>query len=131
MTKRKAHLVFATIILYSSVFLVSYLISVKASSYPDKSDGLIERVLGLCIFSSIFFYIIKRKLIFLGIGLLIGLISYISLFLFYIIESVLNPGNMLFPSMRGDQLIAATIVFLIGLFYYDRDKKITIRQKML
>jgi hypothetical protein len=113
-------LLIATVILYSSVFFVDYLISQWTIFHYGKDDGLVFRVITVSFSSSIFFLIVKKKFsLHIGIGFIIGILSYFLVFAIYITVSVINGGNRnrLVLSMLGDQLAATTIVFIVGLLY--------------
>jgi len=116
-------LLLAVLFLYTSVFLADYLIVHEIIWHPDKSGGLFIRAFLLCAFSSMFFLIIKKSLKrHFGLGFIIGLLSRIFIFLFYLSSSIHNGGDnagwVKYTSMLTDDLAAATLVAIAGVFYY-------------
>jgi len=119
MNRKFIYFLAATMLLYCSVFLTNYLVSINTIFHYGKDDGLVFRILSLCIFSSIFFLIIKKRLKFLIAGFFIGLGSYLFLFSIYISENIKTNGdnNHFYLSMLGDEIFSATMVFIIGLLF--------------
>jgi len=122
------HFIVPTIFLFAFAIIVDLFIRYTNLLTFGKDNGLIARVL-LTILGSIIFYIVIQNRLSIKnivIGVAIGVLSYIIVFLLYFLLSWL-----IYKDNRGfdiplliDQLIATTIIVIIGRVRFKSNKSI-------
>lgn len=108
MNKTIINLTFASLLLYLGAFLTIFLIYKRV--FVGKDGGLAFSVLSTCIFSALFFAILKKSIKHFFIGFFIGLLSYI-IFEFGI-------SHFILASVLYDHMIVTTIIFFCGVGYW-------------
>ena len=121
------HFIIPTIILFAFVIAVDFFLQKTNLLAFGKDNGLIARIVLTILGSIIFRVIIKKKLtiknIIVGFG--IGVLSYIIVFLLYILLSLLiykDNRGFDFPLLI-DQLISTTTIIIIGRLRYKNNKQ--------
>lgn len=106
--------IIATLFLYLSAFFINYLVKNTLSLHWGKDGGSVSIAFFHCISSYLFFLILNRCAItYIGLGFFVGLISCgIIVFLPILWD---NPDWFIY--MLGQQIVACTIVFLLGIGY--------------
>ena len=124
MTKR---FIIPTIILFAFVIAVDFFLQKTNLLAFGKDNGLIARIVLTILGSILFRVIIKNKLTInnIIIGFSIGILSYIIVFLLYMLVSLLiyKDNRGLDFSLLTDQLIATTMIIIIGRIRFKNDKE--------
>ena len=100
------------------VLLINYLIVHFPSLYFGKDDGEVAMILFTWLSSWILFFVIEKSFVRLFVGIVVGIFSYLAIFLFYFISH----NNAFYTSAMGDNVIAFSLIFLYALYRIKKNK---------
>lgn len=98
------------VIMYAGSAVFAYLVDHDTSLYRGKDNGLIFLAFTRILSSSIFFMLIKKRILHLpGIGIFTGFLMYLLYILF--------GGDLVYKSNLVDQLMVSTLIVICGSLY--------------
>jgi hypothetical protein len=103
------------------IVVIKYLVTRNASLHFGKDDGEVAEILFTWLASWILFFVIEKTYKRFFIGLIIGFLIYVVIFLFYYLIAVCNL-NILIPPFYADNTIAFLFVFLFGCYRLRKNK---------
>lgn len=98
------------IIMYAGSVVFAYLVDHNHGLHYGKDDGLVFLAVTRLISGSIFFFLIKNRILrFPGIGIVTGFLMYLLYILF--------GGNIVYKSHLVDELTVSTLIVMCGALY--------------
>lgn len=124
-TVHRKRILIASLLLFVSVLCIDFLTLIGTFFHFGKDNGLVFRIIGLTIFSLVFFLAIKKSVGNAIVGLIVGFLSYFITATIIYWSSQLIKGNhkgMNIPLIYY-QLISVIIILSIGAIVYKIQEK--------